>query len=391
MSKQEIKTSSADYSTQRLSQHYRFSDPNMDLFFLGALGWAPAGGMSAGEAFQVSTKIEDGNAASWASAFEAQGETLVAQADKWIARGEIRAAGETRLRAFTCFRLAWQFVSPGDRYLALFRRSQELFDQAMDEMGLPSDRFAVPYGGATLPGHFFRASTPAAPTILVIGGADTCHEDRFLSQGRYYIDRGYSVALVDLPGQGATPADGLFWEPETEKPVGAVIDFLVGRYGVDVSRLALLGMSLGGYFAARSAAEEPRLAAVIGTPVLSSPAELFLAAIGSHSNPSEAAQNNMDVLMWKGGMKDLQSLARKWEGWRADPAKVQMPFLSVLGTQEGSVWQKQTRAWSAGVTSADSQLLILGPETGADAHCQGNNPQRLVQEVHAWLNKVLAT
>ncbi len=269
MSKQEIATGGEDYSTQRLSQRYRFSDPNMDLFFLGALGWAPAGGISAGEAFQVATMIEDGNADSWASAFEGQGETLIAQADQWISRGETRAAGETRLRAFTCFRLAWQFISPGDRFLFLFRRSQQLFDLAMHELGLPSERFEVPYGGSVLPGHFFRASDPASPTMLVIGGADTCHEDRFLSQGRSYIDRGYHVALVDLPGQGATAADGLFWEPETEKPVGAVLDFLRANCGVDFSRLALLGMSLGGYFAARAAAEEPRLAAVIATPVLS--------------------------------------------------------------------------------------------------------------------------
>ncbi|MET4899006.1 alpha/beta fold hydrolase [Sphingomonadaceae bacterium jetA1] len=219
----------------------------------------------------------------------------------------------------------------------------------------------------------------------------TCHEDRFLSQGRYYIERGYNVVLVDLPGQGATPADGLFWEPETEKPVGAVLDFLMARHGVDISRLALLGMSLGGYFAARSAAEEPRLAAVIATPVLFDPSELFRAVAGSHANPSQAARRNMEVLMWKSGTDDLPSLARKWDGQCADPAKVRMPFLSVLGTQEGGVWQKQTRRWSEGVSSPGSQLLVLGPETGADAHCQGNNPLRLVQEVHAWLNSVFST
>lgn len=391
MSKQETGTGAEDYSTQRLSQRYRFSDPNMDLFFLGALGWAPAGGLSAGEAFQVSTRIEDGNAASWTGAFEAQGETLAVQADIWLARGQLRAAGETRLRAFTCFRLAWQFVSPGDRFLSLFRRSQELFDQAMTELALPAERFAVPYGGSALPGHFFRADASAAPTILIIGGADTCHEDRFLSQGRYYIDRGYNVALVDLPGQGATPADGLFWEPETEKPMGAVIDFLIGHYDVKVSRLALLGMSLGGYFAARSAAEESRLAAVIATPVLSNPSELFTAAVHAHANSSEAAGKNMEVLMWKGGAQDLGSLARKWAGKSADPAKVRMPFLSVLGTQEGSVWQGQTRAWDAALASPGKQLLVLGPETGADAHCQGNNPLRLAQEVHAWLSNIFPT
>jgi pimeloyl-ACP methyl ester carboxylesterase len=388
MTKQNISRSGVDYSTQRLSQRYRFSDPNMDLFFLGALGWAPAGGISVGEAFEVSSRIEDGNAASWASAFEALGENLALQAERWRERGEIRSAGETDLRAFSCYRLAWQFVAPGARFLALFGTSQVLFERAMEELALPVERFAVPHGGACLPGHFFRATDADAPTILVIGGADTCHEDRFLSQGRYYLDRGYNVALVDLPGQGATAADGLFWEPETEKPVGAVIDVLMERFGVDTSRLALLGMSLGGYFAARAAAGEPRLGAVIATPVLSCPAELFAAAGKTHANASGAAEKNMEVLMWKAGAGDLPSLSHKWAGVRADPAGVGMPFLSVLGTQEGSVWQAQTRAWHAGISAKGKRLLVLGPDSGADAHCQGNNPLRLVQEVDAWLREV---
>ncbi|TKI06722.1 alpha/beta hydrolase family protein [Martelella alba] len=389
MSTRNARPGGEDYSTQRLSQRYRFADPNMDLFFLGALGWAPAGGISAGEAFAIAAKIEDGDAASWTRAFEAQGEYLVNQAEHWRAQGEIVSAGETRLRAFTCYRLAWQFVSPGERFIALCKKGQGLFDQAMEELALSVERFAVPYGDTALPGHFFRAVEPDAPTLIVIGGADTCHEDRFLSQGRYYFARGYNVVLVDLPGQGATPVDGLSWEPETEKPIGAVIDLLIARFGVDTSRLALLGMSLGGYFAARAAAEEPRLSAVIATPVLSQPSTLFIAAGKTHFDVSKAAEKNRETLIWKAGVKDFQHLGQKWAGVSADPARVRMPFLSVLGAQEGEVWQQQTRAWHEAIGSPQKRLIVLGPETGADAHCQGNNPLRLAQEVHAWLGGVL--
>ena len=45
----------------------------MDLFFLAALGWGPAGGLSAGEAFYIANKIEDGNRDTWVPAFEGQG------------------------------------------------------------------------------------------------------------------------------------------------------------------------------------------------------------------------------------------------------------------------------------------------------------------------------
>ncbi len=394
MKSQESAQRSEDYSTQRLSQRYRFVDPNMDLFFLGALGWGPAGGLSAGEAFYVATQIADGNADSWTRAFEHQGEVLNAQADTWLERRYTLAAGEARLKAFACYRSAWQFVAPGERFAALFHTSQKLFDQAMTELGLPATRFTVAYGGGELPGHFYPATDPSAPTVLVIGGADTCHEDRFLSQGRYYIDRGYSVALVDLPGQGLVQEQGLHWEPETERPIGAVIDELIARFGVEPRKLALLGMSLGGYFACRAAAHEPRLAAVIATPALPRPYELFAGvakqeAEADGATASDAARKNFQVLMWKAGVADLSELARRWDSVAADPRNVQVPFLSVLGKQEGGVWKKQTEEWHASIPSAKKSFVFLDAETGADAHCQGNNPLRLAQEVDGWLREVL--
>lgn len=36
---------------QRLGQKYRFDDPNMDLFFVAALGWGPAGGLDIARRF----------------------------------------------------------------------------------------------------------------------------------------------------------------------------------------------------------------------------------------------------------------------------------------------------------------------------------------------------
>jgi pimeloyl-ACP methyl ester carboxylesterase len=378
-----------DYSTQRLSQRYRFADPNMDLFFLGALGWGPAGGLSAGEAFYVASQIKDGDADSWAGAFERQGEILRAQADSWLQRGLMRAAGESRLKAFACYRSAWQFVAPGERFLGLFRNSQVLFDQSMNELGFDAIRFSVNYKGGELPGHFYPASDPAAPTILVIGGADTCHEDRFLSQGRYYIERGYAVALVDLPGQGIVQEQGLYWEAAIEKPIGVVIDELKTRFGV--GKLALLGMSLGGYFACRAAAYESRLAAVIATPALTCPYELFsgVAQQMAGTTVSEVADKNHQVLMWKAGATDLIALGQRWEGVVVDPSAVQVPFLSVLGMQEGGIWKKQTMEWHTAIPSAKKKLLMLDAETGADAHCQGSNPLRLAQEVDGWLREVL--
>lgn len=387
-----VRQRGTDYSTERLTQRYRFDDPNMDLFFLGALSWGTAGGLSVGEAFYVASQIDDGNPDSWVNAFEKQAKILTAQAEVWLQRGNVRAAGETHLRAFAAYRSAWQFVVPGERFNTLFKNSQKCFDLSMEQLQLPATRFAVPYSSGELPGHYYQSTNEDAPTILIIGGADTCHEDRFLSQGRYYLDRGYSVALVDLPGQGLVPDQGLYWEPATEYSMHAVVDTLVEKFHVDTKKLVLLGMSLGGYFACRSAAYEPRFAAVIATPALNNPAELFRSVgkqLSSGMPESAAGHNNFQVLLWKAGVKTASELIEKWDGYSVDPRLVKMPFMSVLGNQEGEVWKKQTKEWHYEIENEQKKMVILDAETGADAHCQGNNVLRLVQEVETWLKSIL--
>ncbi|MFD7339198.1 hypothetical protein ACFV98_24765 [Streptomyces violascens] len=61
------------------------------------------------------------------------------------------------------------------------------------------------------------------------------------------------------------------FRPDWENVVGPVLDFLSQDPSVDPARIALLGVSLGGCLAPRSAAYEPRLAAVIALTVSSTP------------------------------------------------------------------------------------------------------------------------
>src|SRR5580693_1543178 len=87
----------APQADQRLARKYRFDDPNMDLFFLAALGWGKSGGLDVGEVFEIASHIIDGDADSWIRAFEQQAKILDAQADLWAGKGWTRAAGEMRL------------------------------------------------------------------------------------------------------------------------------------------------------------------------------------------------------------------------------------------------------------------------------------------------------
>jgi hypothetical protein len=66
---------------------------------------------------------------------------------------------------------------------------------------------------------------------------------------------------------------------------------------------------------------------------------------------------------------------------------VRCAFLSIVGSGDPPVVIDQARRWHAGLPVARESLIELDAATGADAHCQVNNPTRLVQEVCGWLDE----
>jgi esterase/lipase len=378
---------------QRLSRKYRFDDPNMDLFFVAALGWGKSGGLDIGEAFEIASHVVDGDADSWIRAFENQANLLDIQADVWAARGWIRAAGEMRLKAFAAYRAAWQFAAPGESFSRLYALHRAAFAAAMRELAVPASFFEVPYAGKTLPGLFLGNPSPNAPVVLVIGGADTCFEDLFLSIGRNLFERGYSVAIVDLPGQGATANDGMHWATDAERPIGAVIDVLINRFGAQPGRIALIGMSLGGYFVARSAGFESRLATVIASTPFPNPNELFALSVraavaDSHRSVSTAAKRSYQHALWKAGATDAAHFVTKTAGMIADATRVTVPFLSILGGGDSPVFAEQAMRWHREIRSTRKSFVLLDAPSGADGHCQANNRLRLAQEACGWMDEI---
>ena len=94
--------------------------------------------------------------------------------------------------------------------------------------------------------------------------------------GAAALRRGYSCLLFDGPGQGtALMRDGLVSRPDWEHVVTPVVDWLVER--VPRARVALVGISFGGYLAARAAASAAAAAPMMamGAPGLAAPVPSF--------------------------------------------------------------------------------------------------------------------
>ncbi|MEV4755093.1 alpha/beta fold hydrolase [Micromonospora sp. NPDC049559] len=97
-----------------------------------------------------------------------------------------------------------------------------------------------------------RADSPI--TVIVVPGLDSSKEE-FHAVTSALLRRDVAVFAMDGPGQGALASTSTV-RPDYHQVIGRVIDAL----GVD--RVRLVGLSLGGYYVAETAAWETRVAAV---------------------------------------------------------------------------------------------------------------------------------
>jgi len=178
---------------------------------------------------------------------------------EFAALGQQALAKGQNLKAAYYLRAAEFFLLVGDPQRMPMR--EKFVQLTRDHYGVKSgDQHRVPYSDGVaqgfLPGYRF---TPVRPkgTVVFFGGFDSYLEELFL--GFFWLrDAGYDVVAFEGPGQGGALFDaGLPMTHEWEKPVAAVLD----HFGL--SDVSLIGLSMGGYFAIRAAAFEPRVRRVI--------------------------------------------------------------------------------------------------------------------------------
>ncbi|MFB7657986.1 MULTISPECIES: alpha/beta hydrolase family protein [unclassified Streptomyces] len=161
--------------------------------------------------------------------------------------GSTRSAGEYLLVAARWFHLAT--LAPYEEAHRAAARADLALSRALTLLEPGARRVS----GEGFTG-WLRGPSDAPGTVVVVPGLDSAKEE-FLDLASALLARGLAVFAMDGPGQGALAAATTF-VPDYERVVGRVIDAL------GVARVGLVGMSLGGYFAARAAALEPRVAAV---------------------------------------------------------------------------------------------------------------------------------
>jgi dipeptidyl aminopeptidase/acylaminoacyl peptidase len=227
--------------------------------------WAPrfvANGVDANDLQQLARTIQRWE--DWSPAWSALADARARMGEEAEARGNLTSAGEHYVAAAMLYHFGkFMAVRHPEQLRAGHERTVRTYQRGLPLYEFPGERVEIPYeDGHAIPAILRKPwHGPRAPVVILSPGLDSVKEELHY-YGNDLLRRGLAVLAIDGPGQGESEFD-LPLRPDYEVPIRYVVDYLETRTDVDAARVGMLGVSLGGFFAARAAAFEPRLKAVI--------------------------------------------------------------------------------------------------------------------------------
>jgi esterase FrsA len=172
-------------------------------------------------------------------------------------KGRSKEAGEAYYLAYEYYRIGRYPVPSSAEKMNCYRGAMRNFLKAGRYLDPPVERIEIPFEGKTVVGYLQipRGGVARPPIVMHWGGVDGWKEDsRGQSEALHRL--GLATFVIDMPGTGENPVLGQ--EPRAERMFSAATDYLEGRSDLDGKRIAVMGRSFGGYWAAKLAYTEAK-------------------------------------------------------------------------------------------------------------------------------------
>ena len=387
-----------------------FKDELYDAQLLRAVGHASYQGAELGECLATVAAVRELDADGWYDAWMKTARRVHALADESLAAGQTVSARGAYLRASNYYRTAYVFIfeKPLDERLRTaydgqseaFRRAAALFRPAFEFV-------SVPYESGHLPAYVAKIDDRRRPLMILVGGYDSTMEESYFFNVQAALDRGYHCLCFDGPGQGemlvkrATP-----FRADWDAVVRPVVDHAITRPEVDPDNIVLMGLSFGGYLAARAAAGEPRLRACIVDPgqldihraivdrlpsplrgYVGSPSGLKRAILRSIfksvlGNPSKGWALRRALLVHD--LPTVEAYLDLMRSYTLEGFAERISCPTLVCDAEDDDIAAFARTFFERLTCPKAYLRFLGSE-GAGAHCEMGARALFHQKVFAWL------
>jgi alpha-beta hydrolase superfamily lysophospholipase len=345
------------------------------------------GGADFSELYGALRDIPVGDGEAWFEQFGELAASVEATADGDAALGHRVSARDGYLRASNYHRSAGFFLSPADpRHAARILARRRCFMAAAELSRAAIEPVEIPYGEETLPGYKFRPAERTqrpGPAVITFGGSDAVAEEMYFFIGRSLVERGFTVLAMDGPGQGEALRRGIVGRPDWEVPVGAAVDFLSATEQIDPDRLFLIGQSLGGYYAPRAAAFEPRIrGTVVWGAVYDLTEALELHQGMTREHFIELFKRILGIEAE--GEEELWGAVREYS-LEGISEQIETPILVVHGEDDQLAPVEQARRLHAEAATADKDLIVYPSGQPGCTHCQIDALALVQRDICNWV------
>ena len=175
--------------------------------------------------------------------------------------GRSKEAYDAYLMAYTYYTIGRYPVPHSVGKMNSFHKSLELFLTASRYFDPPMERLEIPFGDKIIPVYLRLPRGEKRHSVVINFGGIDSYKAECRDYDEALLREGLGSCAVDMPGVGESPIKG---STTAETLFSAVIDHLEKRAEIDARRIAILGRSFGGYWAAKMAfVEAKRLKAAV--------------------------------------------------------------------------------------------------------------------------------
>jgi hypothetical protein len=403
---------------EKLKTDRFFEADDFEFMFALALGATYHRGADVGECLSTGARIGEGDFEGWYREWKATGDRLAEAAKASEAEGHTVSARWAWLRAATYYETSTAFLDATDdpgRFRPTWEMHREAWTGFARNSSPPIEQVAIPYEGTELEGFLFRSPTGSAPRPLLLlnNGSDGPVSAMWLQGAASALERGYDCLTFDGPGEGAALwRQGLYFRPDWEAVITPVVDFALTLDGIDPERIALLGVSQGGFWVPRSVAFEKRIAAAVADPGVMDvgaswsahlpPPMLELIEAGERDTFNEYMEQGMSESPARRGMVEFRmrpfgketpfDVYKALEEYSLGEVagKIECPIL-ITDPDNEQFWPGQSaKLFEAVGTPADRRALVhFTTEEGADSHCEPRALGVRDERIFDWLDQIL--
>lgn len=389
------------------------ANPDFDFEIRCALGASVGGAGDPGEILAATEGVTKKDHQGWFTAWRDLAERTAAAADRSAAGGHRVSAASASLRASAYFGLAVNAASSLDDAELLadtFGRQQAAWRGFVANTAVDVTAVEIPYEDDPLPGYLARAATREAagnPLLVTVNGSDGSLAALWALYAVPALERGYDVLLFDGPGQQSQLFEkGTSFRPDWEHVLTPVFDYAAGLDDVDADRIAVVGVSQGGYWVVRGIAFEHRYAAAVTDPgvvdVSTSWTVHLPHGLLAHLDAGEIEKFDTQMAL---GLRFSPEAARTW-AFRARPygasgygetveavrrynatdvaAQITTPLL-ILSPENEQFWPGQGEQLAALAPTVSTVIPFTAAE-GADGHCEPLARGLTAERMFDWLD-----